>query len=86
MRARFRSWGWQFLIALDQLAHVLICFATYVVLGRGDCPVADETISSRVGRAAVLGKRWALLLETVIDRLFVALGDKPGHCRRSIGA
>lgn len=44
----------------------------------------DETISSRVGRAAVAGKRWGLIGEAVIDRLFMLLGEGPGHCRRNI--
>lgn len=40
----------------------------------------DETISSRVGRNAVAGKWWALILERVIDAF---LGK--GHCRKAIG-
>jgi hypothetical protein len=40
----------------------------------------DETISSRVGRGAVAGKWWALVLERVIDAF---LGK--GHCRSAIG-
>ncbi len=44
----------------------------------------DETISSRVGRAAVAGKRWGLIGEAIIDRLFMLLGEGPGHCRRNI--
>jgi hypothetical protein len=40
----------------------------------------DETISSRTGRHAIAGKRWALMLERFIDLLF-----GKGHCRESIG-
>jgi hypothetical protein len=80
VRRRFSAWGWQFLIAVDQLAGVTICFWTFVVFGRGEAPNADETISSRVGRNAVEGKRWALICERLIDGIFGA-----GHCRRSIG-
>lgn len=61
------------LIALDQLGNVLLA---------GNNP--DETISSAVGRKAMAGKRWALRAERAIDALFVALGSKPGHCRRMI--
>lgn len=86
MTARLKLWTWQLLLAIDQLAHVLVCFGTYVLLGRGACPSADETISSRVGRAAVKGRRWALLAERIINWIFVRLGDAPNHCRRSIGA
>lgn len=42
----------------------------------------DETISSRVGRNAVAGKRWALILEKMIDAI-PWFGK--GHCRRAIG-
>ncbi len=62
------------LIALDQFFNVLL---------GGNNP--DETISSAVGRRAVRGVKWALMAEKVIDALFVALGDGPGHCRRNIG-
>ena len=55
------------LIAIDQLGNA--------VTGGYE----DETISSRVGRAAVAGKRWGIILERVIDWLFW-----PGHCRGSI--
>jgi len=83
-RERLRLWTWQWLISVDQLAHVGVCFWTFVVLARGKCPDADETISSRVGRASLAGKAWAPPLERMINRLFVALGDRPDHCRRSV--
>ena len=40
----------------------------------------DETISSRVGRNAIAGKLWALVLERLIDAI---LGK--GHCRDAVG-
>ncbi len=84
MIRRLRQWIGQILVSLDQLLHVLIAGALYVA-GRGErCPSADETISSRVGRAAMRGKRWGLATERVIDGLFVALGEAPGHCRRNV--
>lgn len=60
------------LIALDQLGNA-------VLLGN-----PDETISSRVGRHAVAGKRWALACEWIIDRLFFALTGEWNHCRANI--
>lgn len=84
MIARGRAWAKQWLIAIDQLAAVALCFAPFVLLGRGRVPNADETISSIVGRWAEAGHRWALACEWLIDRLFTALGDGPDHCRRSI--
>lgn len=60
------------LLAIDQLGNA--------ILGGSE----DETISSRVGRAAREGKRWGQWAQTLIDRLFELAGDPPGHCARSI--
>jgi len=73
----------QLLVAVDQLAYILIAVPIYVVAG-GPTPSADETISSRVGRAAIKGHRWGLILEAIIDRLFIVLGADPDHCRRNV--
>jgi hypothetical protein len=73
----------QMLVAIDQLAYILIAVPIYVIAG-GPTPSADETISSRVGRAAIKGHRWGLVLEALIDRLFVLLGSAPAHCRRNV--
>jgi hypothetical protein len=75
---RFRLWFHQLLIALDQLFHVLFFGPTYCLFGE-ELPMADETISSKVGRYAIEGRPWALRLEKVIDWLFWE-----GHCRESI--
>jgi len=83
MRERLRIGVRQLLIAIDQLVYVLIAVPIYVVAG-GPAPSADETISSRVGRAAIKGHRWGLALETFIDWLFVVIGEAPGHCRRNV--
>ncbi|KHA62761.1 hypothetical protein [Sphingomonas sp. Ant20] len=73
----------QLLVAVDQLVYILIAVPIYVVAG-GATPSADETISSRVGRAAIKGHRWGLVLEAIIDRLFILLGASPDHCRRNV--
>jgi len=73
----------QLLVAVDQLVYILIAVPIYVVAG-GPTPSADETISSRVGRAAIKGHRWGLVLEAIIDRLFIVLGADPDHCRRNV--
>jgi len=73
----------QLLVAVDQLVYILVAVPIYVIAG-GPTPSADETISSRVGRAAIKGHRWGLVLEVVIDRLFVLLGSEPAHCRRNV--
>ncbi len=44
----------------------------------------DETISSRVGKAALEGKRWALIARAVIDWLFLSLAGQSNHCAESI--
>ena len=60
------------LIALDQGCNT--CLA-------GD---PDETISSRVGKAALQGKRWALIAQRLIDALFHALAGQDRHCFNAI--
>ncbi|ARS29090.1 hypothetical protein [Sphingomonas sp. KC8] len=84
MIRRLTRWLWALAVSLDQLAHVLLSGPKYLLLG-GPAPNPDETISSKVGRMAVAGKRWALIAEAVIDWIFIRLGDGPGHCRRNIG-
>jgi hypothetical protein len=76
---RLRLWALCILISLDQLAHCLLGGPKYILFG-GPTPDPDETISSKVGRAAVAGKRWGLTAEALIDTVFGA-----GHCRRNIG-
>lgn len=83
MIRRLLAWLRELLIALDQLAHVVLGGPKYWIVG-GPVPSADETISSKVGRMAIRGKRWALVAERVIDWLFELLGEQPGHCRREI--
>ncbi len=51
-----RAWGWRVLLALDQLANV--------VLLNGD---EDETISSNAGKSARRGLRWACVLCRILD-------------------
>lgn len=85
MTARFRLWLWQLLVAIDQLAGTWIFGWSYVWLGGGrNCPQADETISSVVGKASMRGAPWARRWERRINRLAVWLGEQPNHCRRSI--
>lgn len=80
---RLCRWLREVLISLDQLLHVILGGPKYLIRG-GPVPSADETISSKVGRRAIAGARWALTAERVIDWLFVQLGEGPGHCRRMI--
>ncbi len=44
----------------------------------------DETISSRVGKAALRGGWFALACERLIDWLFLNLAGERDHCRDSI--
>ena len=81
---RARAWALSIAIALDQLACVILMGPKFVLAG-GDRPNPDETISSRVGRYAVRGKRWALACEVVINALFSLLGERD-HCRSHIEA
>ena len=83
MIARLKLWIHAGLIALDQLAYVLLVGPWYVI-GLAACPSPYETISSFTGRRANAGQRWAIVAQVAIDRLFEALGSPPGHCQRSI--
>jgi hypothetical protein len=62
------------LVSLDQLLNT-ICLG-----------LPDETISSRVGKAAERGDRLGLILESLINALFLEprTYTQPGHCRRVI--
>lgn len=84
MFTRFRLWVWQLLISLDQLGHVIFGGPKFILVG-GTVPNADETISSKVGRASIAGKRWARIAEKVIDTLAYLLAGQKNHCLRSIG-
>lgn len=79
---RFRSWLHAWLIALDQLAYVTFDFPA-AMMGH-PTPSYYETISSKCGRMAAKGHRWAIVAACVIDRLFRLLGSPPGHCARAI--
>ena len=58
--------AWTIAVAHDQLANAAF---------GGD---EDETLSSRAGKAAREGKRWACVLCRLLDRL------DPNHCEKSI--
>lgn len=79
MIQRLKLWGLCVLISLDQLAHVLLGGPKYIFFG-GPTPDEDETISSKVGRAALKQKRWAIIAQWCIDLFF-----GKGHCLRNIG-
>ena len=79
---RFDLWFTQILIAFDQLFHVLFSGPHYLIFG-GELPKADETISSRVGRGAIKGYKWALIAERIINRIFAHFGEE-NHCRSRI--
>ncbi len=84
MARRLTLWFRQILVSMDQFAQVMIVGVAYVIGLASVCPSADETISSYVGRAARRGARWARIAAAVIDRLFVMLGEQPGHCDRNV--
>lgn len=69
------------LVSIDQLFHILLAAPKYILIG-GPVPNPDETISSKVGRQALVGKRWAKIAEKVINTLFyiISLGKDKNHC------
>jgi hypothetical protein len=77
--SRLRWWFLCILLAIDQLAQVIMTGPGYVVFG--GVPIdPDETVSSWVGRRAAKGNLPARYVEIAIDFLF-----GKGHCRDSIG-
>ena len=74
----------QLLVSVDQFAQVVIVGVAYALHLANVCPSADETISSYVGRGQMRGAWWGRLLAPAIDRLFMLLGEAPGHCRRNV--
>jgi len=80
---RLIEWLHQILVSLNQLAQVIISGPKYVIYGGR--MTADETISSKVGRMSFAGKRWAIVAEWLLDRLFwLYEGERLGHCFRAI--
>ena len=65
-RHGWRKWAWNILISLDQFGNAITA---------GD---PDETISSRAGKAKTQGRRWAVALCWLLDRV------DPGHCEESV--
>jgi hypothetical protein len=80
---RAQEWAWQVLLWGTQTLALFGAGPLYVLFGGWPVDV-DETTSSRVGRAAVAGLWWGLLLERPIDQIAMLLGRAPGHCRRNI--
>lgn len=44
----------------------------------------QDTISSRVGRNAALGKRWAIICRAVINWIALKVFGQADHCQRAI--
>jgi hypothetical protein len=80
---RLKAWLHAWLIALDQFAYVTLAAPKYLIIG-GPTPSPYETISSKCGRMAAKGHRWAIIAAAAIDWLFERLGSPPGHCARAI--
>lgn len=80
MIARLATWVWLVLAGLSRyFVNTWIAGLWWALTGRGAEPNPGKTFSSRVGRNALQGDRWAIWMEGVIDGLFW-----PGHCRASI--
>ena len=76
-------WLHNLAVALDQFVYVVLAGPPYL-LGLGDLPSPQQTISGAVGLLAISGNRVGLIAEWVIDNIFELLGSAPGHCRRAI--
>lgn len=65
-----RKYLWNIIIWVDQGCNVIFL---------GGSP--DHTVSGRVGYYALVGKRWAIILEKIIDTIFFW---QHKHCYNSI--
>lgn len=72
----WRAWLFELLLALDQLANVLV---TPWHAGAK----ADETLSARAWRARLAGRLWGRLTVPLIDTLFRWQHAPGGHCRQA---
>ena len=82
MIGRLQSWLIVLLVAIDQLAHMLLAGPKYVIAG-GQRPDPDETISGKVGRRAAAGERWARICAAAIDAGFRLLTGERDHCAKA---
>ena len=80
--ARFGTAVLALLVAIDQLAQVILVAPWWWLTGSGRAPDPDETISGICGRHATWGWRWAIVAASLIDTLFFALtlGRERDHC------
>ena len=76
-----RSLGWRVMNIIKFVVNRLYCavlsldqLGSAVIFGR-----PDHTVSGEVGYAATLNKKWALLAEKLLDKVF---GEK--HCYNAI--
>lgn len=65
-------WILNVLIGFDQTANAMI----------GGNP--DETLSSRAGKSAILGRRRGIIAEAAINLLFAVVAGQRNHCVASI--
>lgn len=86
MAGRIGKVTWELLATLSQILQTIIFGTAYLLHLTDTPPNRDETTSSKVGREAIKGKRWALVSEKIINTLALWLGDEPNHCRRYIGS
>ena len=83
MDARFGPAMLALLVAIDQLAQVVLVAPWWWLTGSGRKPDPDETISGLLGRHAAWGWRWAKICAWLVDALFYVLtfGFERDHCR-----
>lgn len=79
---RLRQSAFAVLVTLTILLCTIWQGALYP-FGLASKPSGRRMTSSFVGEAAFNGHRWAKVATAVIDRMFLMLGDKPGHCHRA---
>lgn len=71
-------------LLIGDIALLLIITVPFYILGFAeDLPCPRETISARLGRHALKGRGYAVILSVPVDLLFTLLGNESDHCKRS---
>lgn len=82
---RINDCNWQAWVLLDIVAAFCLFWPLYLMGVIDDRPGNGLTISGYCGRNALLGKRWARIAASFIDRLFLILTSQRDHCRKAFG-
>lgn len=70
-------------LVVDVTLLLLLTIPFYLLGFTEELPCPRETISARLGRHALQGRAYAIILSMPIDLLFFVLGIEADHCKAS---